>query len=396
MMNIILFDNPTLRVQLLPFTFIRPVADIRVGIFKIYEKWERALKCEVSFLTEDYLQGKFPVKHGSEQYYINGSLCPNPSILKRIEELKEGQGLVCGKEVLVLHTSTNYSKMTDDPEEFEKIEVPLEEVSLIQHPWDIFTHNREQIILDFEEVTKGRISHHIEDPHTVVYGRANIFVEEGVEVRAAILNAQKGPIYIGKNAVIEEGVIIQGTCAIGEGTRINMGAKIREDCSFGPHCKVGGEINNSVIFGYSNKAHDGFLGNSVVGEWCNLGADTNTSNLKNNYGPVRIWSYEKSEYVSTQQQFCGMMMADYCKAGINTMFNTGTVVGVSAHIFGGGFPPKHIPSFAWGAIDSKDVAQLDKMVEIAERVFARRKADFTVHDRQILQKVFELSKFDRE
>ncbi|WP_205959781.1 GlmU family protein [Flammeovirga aprica] len=394
-MNIILFDNPKTRIKLLPFTFVRPIADIRVGIFKIYEKWEKAFNAETSFLTEEYLQGKFPLKHGADQYYINGSLCPNPFLIQKIQELKDGQGLVSGEDLLVLHTSEKFDHLDAEPGDFEKIEVPAEEVTLIKHPWEIFTHNREQIMLDFEVVTKGRISHHIEDPHTVVYGRANIFVEEGVEVRASILNAQKGPIYIGKNAVIEEGVIIQGTCAIGEGTRINMGAKIREDCSFGPHCKIGGEINNSVVFGYSNKAHDGYLGNSVVGEWCNLGADTNNSNLKNNYGPVRIWSYKERKYVSTEQQFCGMMMADYCKAGINTMFNTGTVVGVSAHIFGGGFPPKHIPSFAWGAIDSNEVANLDKMIEIAERVFARRKADFTEHDRQILQKVFELSKFDR-
>ncbi len=230
----------------------------------------------------------------------------------------------------------------------------------------------------------------------MVYAPENIFIEEGVYIRAAILNAENGPIYLGKNSIVQEGAIIRGAFAMGEGSHVNMGAKMRGDISLGPYCKVGGEVSNSVVFGYSNKAHDGFLGNSVLGEWCNLGADTNTSNLKNNYDSPKLWNHAYNDFEKTGIQFCGLMMGDHSKAGINTMFNTGTVVDVSTNIFGSGFPSNYIPSFAWGGGEQYEEYELPKALETAERVMARRNVPFTPMDKEILSHIFELSAYRRK
>ncbi|MEH0158166.1 GlmU family protein [Limibacter armeniacum] len=394
-MNVILFDDPENRVNLLPFTFVRPVSALRVGIMTLAEKWEKALGTDVSYLTQDYLQEKFPLQAGSDNLYINASVCPNSELVDRIHKLKEGQCLMWKDELLAVRTMEHFR----DPSEVSATKYVQKDIVItpviIRYPWDIFINTRNQIIADFPVVTEGRKSAPIEDRFTVVYGEENIFVEEGASIRAAILNAEKGPIYIGKGAEIHEGSVIRGACSIGEGTKINMSAKVHEDCSFGPYCKVGGEVSNSVFQGYSNKGHDGFLGNSVLAEWCNLGADTNTSNLKNNYGEVKVWNYKTRNLIETGQMFCGLMMGDHSKAGINTMFNTGTVVGVSANIFGGGFPDKHIPSFAWGGIEDTVTADFDKMCEVATAVMGRRHVDFTEVDRQILKRVFEITALDR-
>ena len=260
---------------------------------------------------------------------------------------------------------------------------------MITQPWEIFGHNREQIIADFALLTDGRTSADITDPHTIVYGRENLFIEEGASIRAAIINAEDGPVYIGKNAQIHEGAIIKGAFSLGESSHVNMGAKIKGDTTIGPHSKVGGEISNAVIFGFTNKGHDGFLGNSVIGEWCNLGADTNTSNLKNNYASVKLWSYSNNRFANTGLQFCGLMMGDHAKCGINTMFNTGTVVGVGSNIFGAGFPRNFVPSYAWGGASGFTTFQLRKFYEVAAAVMQRRGLELDDIEKNILSTIFD-------
>lgn len=373
-MDITLFDPAEIRRSLLPFTFTRPVADIRIGILKISEKWEH-FGFNVGFNTEDYLAAKFKSNHAVTR--VNGGLCPNRDLVLAIKSLSNGQKLVADNQVLA-----------ENGEGIDEI-IFQGSYRLIAQPWDIFQFNKEQIISDFSLITEGRESAEIADPHTVAYGRENIFIEEGAIIRAAILNAEDGPIYIGKNAQVHEGAIIKGAFALCESSHVNMGAKIKGDTTIGPHSKVGGEISNSVIFGYSNKGHDGFLGNSVVGEWCNLGADTNTSNLKNNYAAVKLWNYKTGRFANTGLQFCGLMMGDHAKCGINTMFNTGTVVGVGSNIFGSGFPRNFIPSFSWGGANGLTTFQLNKFYEVAEAVMKRRGIDLDEPERAMLLKVFE-------
>lgn len=382
-MNLILFDDPTIRTNLLPFTFTRPVADIRIGIITIREKWEKYLNCSSSSLTIDYLQKKYTTTAGSENILINGALCPDEKLVNAIKNLALGETLVSGESILAAKSSSATLPLK------EKTIGYTEVFTWIDQPWKIFQHNAAQIKSDFALITKGRTSAGIQDKHTIVYGAENIFVEEGVDIKAAVLNAESGPIYLGKNSVVQEGALIKGSFALCEGATVNMGAKMRGDTTIGPHCKVGGEISNSVLFGFSNKGHDGFLGNSVLGEWCNLGADTNTSNLKNNYDQVKLWSYGKRGFVNTGQQFCGLMMGDHSKCGINTMFNTGTVVGVSANVFGDGYPRNFIPSFSWGGAAGFIPYQLNKVFETAERVMSRRHIELTDIDKEILQHIFD-------
>lgn len=373
-MDITLFDPAEIRRSLLPFTFTRPVADIRIGILKISEKWEH-FGFQVGFITEDYLSAKF--KSNNASLKVNGGLCPDASIVNAIKALKNGQKLVSDTVELASNGDATEEVRYDQA------------YRLISNPWDIFQFNKEQIVSDYSLITDGRKSAEITDPHTIVYGRENIFVEEGASIRAAILNAEDGPIYIGKSAQVHEGAIIKGAFALCESSHVNIGAKIKGDTTIGPHSKVGGEISNSVIFGYSNKGHDGFLGNSVIGEWCNLGADTNTSNLKNNYTAVKLWNYGIGRFANTGLQFCGLMMGDHAKCGINTMFNTGTVVGVGSNVFGSGYPRNFIPSFAWGGASGLTTFQLRKFNEVAEAVMKRRGVDFDETERAMLSKVFE-------
>ncbi|TFV94713.1 glucose-1-phosphate thymidylyltransferase [Algoriphagus kandeliae] len=389
MENLLLFDDPSIRGALLPFTFTRPIAAIRIGILTIAEKWEKVSGKEVSYLTQDYLQEKYPRKEGS-CLAINGGLIPSAEILKEIQNLQEDQALYAGKTLLAFYigeTEKNLSAATQK----EVVQVDSEPL-LISKTWEIFQHNGKEIKRDFDLLTQGRKSQPISDPHTKVYAPENIFIEEGAVIRAAVLNAENGPIYIGKNTEIQEGSLIRGPFALCEGSTVNMGAKLRGDTTVGPHSKVGGEISNSVIFGYSNKGHEGFLGNSVIGEWCNLGADTNTSNLKNNYAPVKLWDYVRGGFANTGLQFCGLMMGDHSKCGINTMFNTGTVVGVGANIFGDGFPRNFIPSFAWGGAAGFSTFQFPKFAQTAQAVMARRKVAWDDVEEEMLRKVFDLTK----
>ncbi|WP_194776654.1 GlmU family protein [Pararhodonellum marinum] len=391
--NFILFDDPGYRGSLLPFTFTRPVADIRVGILTIREKWEKHFQLKGGFLTQDYLRKKYTFQDGSA-LMINGGLCPNDHLTETILGLKVGEALWKAGLLLASHTDSPGSFTIDQAE--GKISIEYEHpITLIQKTWHIFQHNASEIQKDFNLITKNRTSQGLSDPHTICYHLEQIFIEEGAKIKAAVLNASGGPIYIGKNAEVQEGALIRGPFALCEESTVNMGAKMRGDTTVGPHSKIGGEVSNSVIFGYSNKGHDGFLGNSVIGEWCNIGADSNNSNLKNNYAPVKIWDYTKGGFSNTGLQFCGLMMGDHAKCGINTMFNTGTVVGVGANVFGDGFPRNFIPSFSWGGAAGFSTFQSRKFEETAEVVMKRRGLDFDETEKNILQKVFEITKHYR-
>lgn len=392
-MNIILFDNPTTKKNLLPFTFTRPVSEIRVGILTIREKWEKWHPATYSYLADQYLSSKYPSNTSHDNLYLNACVLPNDDLISSIYTLKENQILMSHGFPVAFYGNIDsldglVSVISSDS--YESVELS-QKLMTIQNVYDIFINNGVAIREDFALLTKGRKSHAIEDPYTKTYNKKDIFIEENVELKSAILNAENGPIYIGANAEIGEGSIIRGATSIGEGSVLNLGTRIRGDATIGPFCKIGGEISNSVIFGYSSKAHDGFLGNSVIGEWCNLGADTNTSNLKNNYKDVRIWNYNEEQFVDTGKQFCGLMMGDHAKCGINTMFNTGTVVGVSANIFGSGFPRTFIPSFSWGGAQGFTTYQFQKALDVMPKVFERRKKTLTEEDVEILKHIFDFS-----
>ncbi|TWO31954.1 glucose-1-phosphate thymidylyltransferase [Seonamhaeicola sediminis] len=391
-MNYILFDGPS-RNNLLPFTYTRPVADIRVGILTIRQKWETYLDTTTTTVTEDYLSDKFPMVEMDKNVMINASYLPNLELVEMIRNLEENQAVFKGEDVIAF-----YSKEGQEDIDFNTYEaIEFEDDCLkIEHTWDIFSKNGEAIHEDFDLITKDRKSKPIPET-TVAFHSDNIFIEEGAKLPLCSLNAEKGPIYIGKNTEIMEGSMIRGPFALCENAIVKMAAKIYGPTTIGPHCKVGGEVDNCVIFGYSSKGHDGFLGNSVLGEWCNLGADTNTSNLKNNYAEVRLWNYDTKGFAKTGLQFCGLIMGDHSKAGINTMFNTGTVVGVSANIFGSGFPRNFVPSFSWGGSSGYTTFLTKKVFEVTRVVMARRNIEFTEQDKQILEYVFEETKqFRRE
>lgn len=386
-MNYILFDGPN-RNNLLPFTYTRPVADIRVGILTIREKWELYLGYTTTTVTEDYLSEKYPMVELEENIMINASFLPNRELVEMVKNLKAEQALFKGEDVIAF-----FAKDTQEAinfEDYESLEYS-DAILTIEHTWDIFSKNGAAIQEDFELLTRDRISQPI--PQSVnVIGAERIFIEEGASMEFVTLNATNGPIYIGKDAEVMESSVIRGPFALCQGATVKLAAKIYGPTTVGPYSKVGGEINNSVIFGYSNKGHDGFLGNSVLGEWCNLGADTNNSNLKNNYAEVRLWNYETEGFARTGLQFCGLMMGDHSKCGINTMFNTGTVVGVSANIFGSGFPRNFVPSFSWGGSNGFTTYLTKKAFEVAKVVMARRQEEFTDVDADILQHIFEATK----
>lgn len=382
-MNYILFDG-NVRNRLLPFTFTRPVADIRVGILTIREKWEHYLGFTTTTLTEDYLSSRFSFLELKNNIFINSSFFPTENIANIVKGLTENQALFYQDEPIAFFATEGQEVNFDT---FDVISYTHHDVRRIENTWDIFSMNGEAIKRDFKMLTENKISQPI--PEGVwVKNPENVFIEEGAEINFCTLNASEGPIYIGKNATVMEGALVRGPFALCEGAALKMGAKIYGDTTVGPHSKVGGEVGNSVIFGYSNKGHDGFLGNSVIGEWCNLGADTNTSNLKNNYAEVRLWNYETEGFARTGLQFCGLMMGDHSKCSINTMFNTGTVVGVSANIFGSGFPKNFVPSFTWGGATTY---KTEKAFEVAKMVMARRGIEFTEEDAEILRHVFEIT-----
>ena len=394
-MNIILFEDHS-RAALLPFTFTRPVAEIRIGILTMREKWEKYLGKKLSHLSKEYLREKFPLKIAEDNLLINGKFFPDGKLGKELLKLKTGEKIISGNDVVAFRAGNKELKQAADISEISMgtaIEFDIT-VKKISHLCDIFTMNGNAIRDDFALLTKKRKSAKLSSTNKILNPK-NVFVEKGARVECSIINATEGPVYIGENSEVMEGSIIRGPFALCNDSTVRLGAKIFGDTTIGPFCKVGGEISNSVIFGCSNKAHDGFLGNSVIGEWCNLGAGTNNSNLKNNYSNVKLWDYESENYINTGLQFCGLMMGDHSKASINTMLNTGTVVGVNANIFGTGFPPKFIPSFSWGGAEKLSTFRIEEALEVAVRVFERRKIKFDMTEEKILRYLFSESTMHR-
>ncbi len=387
-MNYILFGDQA-RTHLLPFTFIRPLADIRVGILTLREKWEMLLQAKTSSLTVDYLSGKFPLVKKEDNILINSSVFPTSDLVQEISQLTHNQTLVSG-ELLIAHRLRDCDIDNLDGEILDAV-TPLEtksEIRKLSHLWDIITMNGTSIAEDYKCLTQGRKSQPIPS-HVHVTAPENVFLEEGVTLEHVFINASLGPVYIGQDAIVMDGAMIRGPVSVGRGSTILMGAKIYGNTTIGPYCKVGGEVNSSVIFGYSNKSHDGFLGHSVIGEWCNLAADTNTSNLKLDYDEIRLWDYAEESFVRTGLQNCGTFMGDHTKCGINTMFNTGTVIGISAQVFGTGFMRNFIPSFTWGSVAGYHTVKIDKAIHTARMVYKKRNRELTRHDEDILRHVFE-------
>lgn len=396
-MSYILFDTD-IRYQLLPFTHTRPIADIRCGILTLRERWEKLLASSTSTLTEDYLQKVFPVHSTGEDTYINGSIVATEELATAIKKLNKGEQLVQEDKVLAYKPNSatpTFGSISTEQVDVTNISFEGELLSL-NRIWDIFSLNGAIIKHDFDLLTGGKTSQPIPEGITAT-GKENIFIEEGAVVNAGcILNGNSGPIYIGKNAELLEGVMMRGPVAICDNAVVKMGAKIYGDTTIGTGCKVGGENSNVVYFANSNKGHDGYLGNAVIGEWCNLGADTNCSNLKNNYDSIKIWDEHNNKSIQTGLTFCGLLMADHSKCGINTMFNTGTVVGVSANIYGGGFPEKFIPSFAWGGSDGMTTYKLERALDTANRMMGRRHQQLSEDEIKMYQHIFEQTTKQRD
>ncbi|TXB65481.1 glucose-1-phosphate thymidylyltransferase [Vicingus serpentipes] len=389
-MNVVFFDDN--RIEFLPLTYTKPIALLRIGILTLEEKWvkyfeKNNVKPIISYLTESYLSKKYPFIDVKESFYINSRYCPNPFLIDFIlNNINSNEAIYDGETLIAAKSS--YEEFKDQKfyiKDYNQSFVQLK----IEKITDLFAKNEEAIKADYEFLTEGRKSQELSTTNTLVGN--NIFVEEGAKIEAAVLNSTTGPIYIGKDAEIMEGSVVRGPLAMCEGAVLKLSTKIYGATTVGPYSKVGGEVTNSIIQGYSNKGHDGFLGNSIIGEWCNLGADTNNSNLKNNYAEVKLWSYETERFKNTGLQFCGLVMGDHSKCGINTMFNTGTVVGVSANIFGSGFPRNFLPSFTWGGASGSTTYALAKVFQVAEKVMERRGVELTGFDKEILTTVFDLS-----
>jgi UDP-N-acetylglucosamine diphosphorylase/glucosamine-1-phosphate N-acetyltransferase len=386
-MNLIFFDNQA-RETLLPLTFTRPIADIRCGILTIREKWEKHLNTKSTSITEHYLVEKFTLHLENENLLIAGNLFPNKKLIETIIQLKLDEILVFNNQIIAAKLSKNETENFNAQNTYAKTSNFVGEPKLLTQSHQIFSWNDAEIKNDFELITNGRISSKLSTTNRVVAAE-NIFVEEGAIIEHSILNAANSKMYFAKHSEVMEGAMIRGSFTLGEHSVLKLGAKIYGATTIGQHSKVGGEVNNCVIFGYSNKAHDGLMGNSVIGEWCNWGADTNNSNLKNNYEDVKLWSYPKNSFEKTGLQFCGLIMADHSKCGINTMFNTGTVVGVSANIFGAGFPRNIIADFSWGGAQGTTTYQLNKAIETAKKVYERRGLQFDEIEQHIFANIFD-------
>jgi UDP-N-acetylglucosamine diphosphorylase / glucose-1-phosphate thymidylyltransferase / UDP-N-acetylgalactosamine diphosphorylase / glucosamine-1-phosphate N-acetyltransferase / galactosamine-1-phosphate N-acetyltransferase len=385
-MNFILFDEPEIWKNLHPLTLTRPISALRLGINQVFEKWETRLKSNISYLTAGFLSKKFPVKYEEQNIYINSAVLPNQAFLEAIFLLENESCLMANGQLIACKSS----KKLEFGFEYisnSKVEFSQSFTSLKKLP-DTFLNNASEIKADFEILTQGRKSKTLQDPHVVVYNETNVFIEETASLKACIINAENGPIYIGKNAIVQEGSIIIGPAAVNADAMVAFGARIRPNTTLGPFCRVGGEVGNSIFQGYSNKAHDGFLGNSYIGEWCNLGANTNNSNLKNDYKEVTLYNYNSEQFENTGEVFCGTFMGDYTKAGISTMFNTGTVVGVSSNVYGAGFQEKHIPSFTWGGKeDGYQPYRFEKAIEVINATMARKDLILSQEDHEILRTI---------
>lgn len=393
MKHIILFDDEY-RDKLLPLVYTRPVSDLRVGILRIFEKWEYELDAHASFITQDYLSEKFQIEINDDNLIINGALLPNAEMVALIGQLDPSEAILYNDRLIAARLNRHqFDQLINDEAIETLIGIELDEESklnFIDNTWDIFAKNGAEIEIDFNRIVKSRVSEQLPD-HVMQFGSHPIFIESGAKIRPCIFNSEEGPIYIGKNAEIMEQSVIRGPFSLGDESVLKIGTKVYSGSTIGPYSKVGGEINNVVLHSYSNKGHDGFLGNAAIGSWCNLGADTNNSNLKNNYASVKLWSYPEGRFINTGLQFCGLVMGDHSKCGINTMFNTGTVIGVNANIFGSGFPRNFIPSFSWGGSTGYKTFQIDKALETAEIMMKRRSIDLNAVEKSILENVFKIS-----
>lgn len=383
-MRILLYDQP-LRDHLLPLTFTRPLSGLRCGILTLREKWEKRLPAEYHHLTADYLSGLYPAVEEPD-LVINAGVAATDDLAAAVEDLEAGQCLI--KDEIIIAERTGGAGFTAWNPNAEKRQYQGE-FSYITRPWHVFQYNGDELNRDFDLLTAGRTSVKPSSTNHIIGNR--IFIEEGAQAEYATFNTTDAPVYLAKDALVMEGAMVRGGLALGEHSQLKMGAKIYGPTTIGPWSKVGGEVSNSVIQGYSNKGHEGYLGNAVIGEWCNLGADTNNSNLKNNYDEIRVWSYVNQGFERTGLQFCGLLMGDHSKCGINTMFNTGTVVGVMCNIFGSGFPRTFIPSFSWGGAGGYSVYRFDKALDTARRVMARRNKQVSPEEIAMLEEVFKLT-----
>lgn len=393
-MQLVLFDTAG-RTALYPFTHIRPAADIRCGILTARERWERLLRYDTSYsLTEDYLQGVYPRATDTELLLVNGQIIATAALADVVAALQPGESLLADDTLIAARMSgPSPAGLPFVPSGFREHRWK-ERLIEIKHPWDIFAYNDQAIRQDYVLLTAGKAS--ATPPDDVIIKGKDIFIEEGAAIgTGTIINTTTGPVYVGKDAEIMEGCIIRGPLALCSGASLRMGAKVYTSCTIGPGCRVGGEISNTVFFANSNKGHDGFLGNAVIGEWCNLGADTNSSNLKNNYDEVKVWDEAARKSIRTGLTFCGLLMGDHSKCGINTMFNTGTIAGVSCNIWGAGFPEKFLPSFSWGGPEGMTTYQFDRAMETAERMMARRDKTLSAEERTMLRHVYEATASSR-
>jgi len=393
MLNLILFDSDA-RNHLLPLSATRPMGELRLGILTLREKWEQRLRASASYITQEYLQDKFPIRVENENLVVNAGVVPTEALCQRIREVGLNEALLLNGELLAARLDeAQFEALIEDEEvrELQGKEVGSGiQITEIQRPWDLFLHNGQAILDDFDLLTQNRTSQRVPLSNRIIGSTQKLFLEEGAKMECCTVNTSDGPVYIGKNAEVMEGSLLRGPIAVCDGATVKMGARIYGPTTIGPGCKVGGEVARSILIANSNKAHDGFLGDSVIGEWCNLGADTNNSNLKNNYSEVKLWDYEEERFAKTGLQFCGLIMGDHAKCGINTMFNTGTVVGVFANVFGAGYPRNFVPDFAWGSADSGyRTYRFSEACETAELVMARRGKAFTELEKAVLNHVFE-------
>ncbi len=383
----IVFSDAQFWEDFLPLTFTRPIAEMRCGILTFTERWKKLLDIEnVAYITEAFLEDKFPKPQEEESLFLVPHFLPSESILKQIQDLKFGEALVYENELIAARINMKNFSLN----QIEKMTDIEEDLHFFKQPTDLFSHNQKAIDFDFDLLTKGRTSQPLSETNGFLGNSDDLFIEEGAQIEFSTLNTKTGKIYIGKNAEVMEGCHLRGPIALCEDSKFNLGAKVYGATTIGPHCKVGGEVNNIIIFGYSNKGHDGFVGNSVIGEWCNLGADTNSSNLKNNYASVKLWNYKKKRFLDSGLQFAGLIMGDHSKTAINTQLNTGTVVGVAANIFKSGFPPNLISNFSWGGMKDDEKFKLEKAYEVAEKAMERRKIDLTPADKKILEYIYNV------
>ena len=370
----------------LPLTFTKPISELRCGILTFAERWEKLLDIrEKRYITEEYLEVKYPRYEKKESLLIVPNFLPTEKVLDQIKNLQFGEALVYENELLVAKINLENFGL----HQIEKMTDIEEELTVFKHPTDLFSFNEKAINFDFDLLTNGRTSQPLSETNGFLGNKEDIFIEEGAEIEFATINAKTGKIYIGKNAEVMEGCNLRGPIALCEGAKFNLGAKIYGATTIGPYSKIGGEVNNIVVQGYSNKGHDGFVGNSVIGEWCNFGADTNSSNLKNNYSEVKLWSYKHKKFVGTGLQFTGVIMGDHAKTAINTQLNTGTIIGVAANIFKTGFPPNLVDNFSWGGMRGDEKFTINKAYEVAEKMMNRRKISLTQADKDILRYIFE-------